>query len=52
VPVVTDEQYDAAMRQERDRRCRLRGFVQDAGWTWQDVMETTTHATSSKINEA
>lgn len=51
VPVVTDEQYDAAMRRERDRRRRLRGFVQDAGWSWRDVLETATHDNSSTINE-
>lgn len=52
LPVVSDEQYETAMQQERDRRRRLLGFVHDAGWAWQDVLETTTHETSSTINEA
>lgn len=45
VPVVSEEQYETAMHQERDRRRRVRGFVQDAGWSWSDVTDPKCDAT-------
>jgi hypothetical protein len=45
VPVVSEERYETAMHQERDRRRRVHGFVQDAGWSWSDVIDPKCDAT-------
>lgn len=48
VPVVPQEQYENAVHQEHDRRCRLLGFVCDAGWTWRDVLRSSTNLEDSR----
>ena len=34
IPTVTDEQFEAAIRQLEERRRSLLGLVRDAGWDW------------------
>lgn len=38
IPTVDDQTFAAALRELTHRRCTLRGFVRNDGWTWEDVI--------------
>ena len=50
IPLADGEEFQRAIASLRDRRRRMRGLVEDAGWSWRDVLEPTANAKPKEID--